>query len=182
MSKTSWAINYFSFYIIWCLCIWGAAHDRATIPLCVFAFYLVLHFLLTSQTPLKELLLMLIISTLGCLNESILAYSNAVSYASASFLGVAWWTLSIYGCYATTLWYSFSWLIHRPLLGSILSVATMPLCYLGMTHAHAVALPSGMAVGLIMVGIQFAILTPIFCYIAVRMQESRWGYDEENDV
>ncbi len=175
MSKTSWAINYFSFYIVWCLCIWGAAHDKEAIPISVIAFYLIIHLVFVSQAPVKECLLVVVVAFLGCLNESILAYFDKVSYAGASFLGVAWWTLSLYVCFATTLWYSFAWLIHRPLLSSILSATAMPVCYLGMAHARVISFPSGEVAGLIMVGLQYAVLVPILSYIAVHFQESSKG-------
>jgi hypothetical protein len=175
MTKTSWAINYFSFYIIWCLCIWGAAHDRSSIPLTVIAIYLIVHLAFVSQAPVKEILLIAVVATLGCCNESILAYFGAVSYAGASFLGVAWWTLSLYVCFATTLWYSFAWLIHRPLLSSILSATAMPICYLGMAHARAIAFPSGEFMAFFMVSLQYAVLVPLLGYIATGLQKSSKG-------
>jgi hypothetical protein len=159
------------------LCIWGAAHDRSAIALTVIAVYLVIHLAFVSRSPTKEVVLIAAVSVIGCCNESILAYCNVVSYAGASLLGIAWWTLSLYVCFATTMWYSFSWLIHRPLLSSILSAIAMPICYLGMAHAQAIAFPSGRAVALVMVSVQYALLVPFLGYISLYLQKKCKGME-----
>ena len=170
ISKLFWALNYLTFYLLWCLCVWGASQDQQAIPLIAVILYLIIHLAFVSRKPLRETLLIVVVTALGCLNESILAYFQIVLYRDAFFLGVAWWTICLYACFATTLWYSFSWLLRRPLLATFLGATAMPICYLGIAHARAISFPLGEVIAFAVVGLQYAILVPLLAHIGLMFQ------------
>jgi hypothetical protein len=161
-----WLLNYVCFYVIWVLDLRGASSLQAFVPLLVFGMYFLIHMTIVTKNFFRESLLVVFVTMLGLFNESLLAYFNIVSYEDAFFLGVAWWTISLYATFATTLWYSFAWLTKDLYFASLLSAMIMPFCYHAMAHIGALSLPDSSWRSIVIIGIQYALLIPVCCMVA----------------
>jgi hypothetical protein len=163
-------VNYLVFYLIWCLCVRGAVSHHAAFPLSMLAFYLVFHLFIISESPVNEIILIAAVTFIGCFNESLLSFYGLVLYSGAFFLGISWWTIALYMSFATTLWYSFSWLIHIPFLGALLSAVVMPFCYFGLEKVGAISFPVKGNLPYVIIGVHYLFLFPVYSYIAVMLE------------
>jgi hypothetical protein len=106
----------------------------------------------------------------GAANESVLAALGVVTYAEAYWEGVAWWTVSLWGCFATTYWHAFSWLEGHPGLAVVLGGFIAPLSYAWIERMGGVSFPQGEMVGILVVGGLWAIVLPISFVVSRRIR------------
>ena len=166
-------VNYLAFYALWCLCIIAGDDKRAQWAIPVVLVYLVLHLLFMSSSPKREAILIAVLTLVGAMNESLLAKSGFVSYADAYWLGVSWWTLSLWACFATTYWHAFSWLSSRFLLAGFLGALAAPLCYASIATVGGISFPKGNTEGLLTIGVLWACVLPLTFVISRWIQHFR---------
>lgn len=153
-------INYFAFYGLWCLCILTGSSSHALWVVPIILLYMSLHLLFISTSPKKEAIFIGLLTLFGAANESMLSLLGAVHYADAYWEGIAWWTLSLWACFATTYWHAFSWLASRPILASILGAFVAPICYVSIERVGELSFPLGMTESLLVIASVWAVILP----------------------
>lgn len=153
-------INYMAFYGVWCLCLLTGSDSHIMWALPVILIYLVLHLVFISTCPRRESILIAVLTVVGAINESFLSVLGVVSYAGAYFLGIAWWTLALWACFATTYWHAFSWLSGRPFLAAILGALAAPMCYASVEKVGGISFPLGFQVAWVTIAAVWAIVLP----------------------
>ena len=166
-------INYLAFYALWCLCAFAGDDKQALWAVPIVLVYLVLHLLFISSSPKKEAVLIVVLTLLGALNESLLASIGFVSYSGAIWKGISWRTLSLWACFATTYWHAFSWLSSRLILASVLGAMVAPPCYAWIESVGGIQFPLGRAEALLTIGIQWAVVLPLSFAISRWIQHFR---------
>ena len=161
-------VNYLGFYALWMLCVMAIVAQKPLWAIVGVVLYLIIHFLCISRTPKRELLFLLLLTAVGLLNETWLWGIGVVTYVGAYWGGIAWWTISLWICFATTYWHAFSWLEGRPWISAVLGAAAAPFCYAWIEQEGGITFPRGAVVGLLVIGGTWAVLLPLsFCL-------SRW--------
>jgi len=158
-------INYTAFYLIWFLCIWAGTEGTSMIALPLIISYLVLHIVAISHCPTCEVMLIAMIMLIGASNDIVLS-KTILTYSSASFYGMSWWTLSLWTCFGTTYWHTLKWMHSHfwttPFLGAIM----VPLCYLYLYNAGAVHFHNKGIVPFMIISLVWAALLPFSVWIS----------------
>lgn len=168
-------VNYLAFYGLWCVCVF-AGKDKGefwAIPMVV--GYLIFHLSVVSATPKREALFIASLTCLGAVNESLLSILGAVHYLEAYWLGVSWWTLSLWACFATTYWRAFAWLSSRLWLAAPLGAVAAPVCYAWIERVGLISFPQGSALALSIIGIVWAGMLPLSFFLSRWIQHAREG-------
>ena len=164
-----WLINYFAFYALWVVCIAAARYNMAYIAVPIVILYLILHLAFISQDWKKEVLLIVALTAVGAINESVLFLLGAITYEGAFWGGISWWTLGLWASFATTYWHAFSWLGSKPLLSAVLGGALMPIYYASMDRLNVIQYPDATR-AMVTVGVVWALMLPCTCLISKSIQ------------
>jgi hypothetical protein len=161
-------INFLAFQAGWFACVLGVAHGWTGTGTAVAMALILLHLLLAPR-PAVELRLVLLVTLIGAVWDSLLAWRGLLVYApSDTGLRVApLWILTMWALFATTLNVSLTWIKGRTLLAALLGGIGGPLAYLSGQRMGAVAIPDVIPAVLAQ-GIGWAILTPLLTRLAQR--------------
>jgi hypothetical protein len=123
-----------------------------------------------SKSPQREAVFIAVLTLLGAVNESMLAVLGVVVYSGAYWGGIAWWTLSLWACFATTYWHAFSWLAQRPFLAGFLGAIVAPMCYGSIESVGGISFPVGEVRGFLTIAAVWAIVLPVTFALSRRIQ------------
>ena len=163
-------IHYLIFYGVWCSCVVAGSQNRIWLGVPLVAIYLVAHLFFMSVSPKKEMVLIVALTVLGCVTESLLSILGAVSYAWAYIGGIAWWTVSLWVCFATTYWHALSWLSSHTVLSAFMGAIGAPLCYAWGESRGAVLFPNGRIEAFFIISIVWAVVFPVSFVISRLVQ------------
>lgn len=124
--------NLISFYVIWYLCILGAALGYIKIAvICSFAL-IVLHFFLTGKKK-QDFLYIMIFLAIGLIVEKIFLYFSILDYPKDTLIwniyGVPVWIIMLYLGFATTMNHSLTLMTHNSMLSFIFGSIGAGMCY-----------------------------------------------------
>ncbi len=165
-------INYLCFYGLWCLCATAGCEKRGEWVVLIVIAYLMFHLSVVSSSPKRETILLMALTLLGAMNESILAMVGVVSYARAYF-GIAWWTLSLWACFATTFWHTLSWLGSPLWRASVLGALAAPVCYAWLSRVGVISFPLGVFPAMAAISMVWAGVLPLAFVVSRRIQHFR---------
>lgn len=154
-------IHYFIFYGVWCVCVVAGSENMFWLGMPLVLIYLAFHLFFMSVSPKKEMMLIAALTVLGSITDSVLALLGAVSYAWAYVGGIAWWTVSLWACFATTYWHAFSWLSPHTLLASVMGAIGAPMCYAWIESRGAIFFPHGKIEAFFIIGVVWAVVLPV---------------------
>jgi hypothetical protein len=167
-------MNYIAFYGLWVLCLLAAVAREPLWAVPAVVLYLTVHLLFFSTFPVKEGILIALMTVLGGINESVLASLGVVTYTGAYWKGIAWWTLCLWACFGSTYWHAFSWLEGRPMLSAVLGAIVAPICYLSVERAGGVVFSDGRVSALVAIGALWAVVLPCTFALSRRLRCGRW--------
>ena len=124
-----------------------------------------------SHERLAELRLVLIVTLLGSLLDSLLLNLGLFDFASNSWLLPAWLAL-LWALLATTLRHSLAWTARPWWLASLLGATSGPLSYYAGAQLAGVGLPLGTAPSLLLLGLLWAVWLPALHALARRLSAS----------
>ncbi len=163
--------NYFSYYVGWLACVYGAAFNMSAIGVAVAALLVLIHFVLT-HTLREEIMMIVVIGVLGTLVDSgqaatgLLVYQGG--YAKAPWLGPIWIT-AIWVLFASTINWSFGWLKGRTWLAVVLGALGGPLSYAAGERIGAVRFQHSYVLTMLALAVIWSLVLPFFFGIAHRM-------------
>jgi len=165
MSIAFW-INAIGFQLTWWACVWGAARGWPGLGPLAAGLLWAVH-LAGAQRPGLELRLQLVAVLLGFAFETAFLQSGRIQFEAAWLAG--WppvWMLALWLAFATTLNRSLRWLRTRPVLAAGLGGVGGLLSYLAGEHMGAATLLGGLST-LVLIGLGWAVLTPLLCRLAL---------------
>ncbi len=153
-------VNYLSFYGLWLVCVFAGVAKKPLWAIPCVLCYLALHLFFIASFRKREAILILALTVVGALNESLLAMGGVVVYTGAYWEGISWWTLSLWACFATTYWHAFSWLESRPVLATLLGATAAPMCYAWIEQVGGMSFPKGYTEAFLVIGVLWAVVLP----------------------
>ncbi len=164
------ALNLSLFKISWLAVVFAAAASLAEIGTAVIALAVIVH-LTRAARPTRELGLLLIAAVVGGLWETLLIQQSILQYPGFGSAELApYWIVAMWILFATTLNLGMRWLRKNYLVASLFGAIGGPLSFAAGEKAGAVVIADG---GLWPIGIGWAILLPLMCYVAARLD----GYE-----
>ncbi|MGY4533794.1 hypothetical protein ACVW0Y_002927 [Pseudomonas sp. TE3786] len=116
-----------------------------------------------------ELPLLLVITLLGTLIDSLLMHAGLFEFAQSRWL-IPFWLVLMWTLLATTLRHCLAWTARPWWLASVLGAATAPLSYYAGARLAGVGLPFGLWPSLAILAVLWALLFPLLHRLALRMQ------------
>ncbi len=170
MSKAQVLLNFLLFQIGWFGCVLGAAHHVPLLGTAV-AFGIVGVHLWFVKEVHRELSFVLVVGILGTLWESIVVTYGWIEYASGYFNSYLppQWIIAMWFLFATTLNVSLRWLRKSVFLSILCGGVFAPVAYYGGYRLGAVLFPD-MTQALVIQGLGWSILLPLFFMIASRLE------------
>ncbi|NNC78180.1 MAG: DUF2878 domain-containing protein [Woeseiaceae bacterium] len=158
--------NFLLFQAAWFSSVLGAANQMPMIGPAVVAIVVAVY-LVASEQPYSEFLLVLGCGFVGALFDSALVAAGWVGYPSGMFAeGVApYWIIAMWMSFATTLKISLFWLRGKPLLAALVGLVAGPLTYLAGAKLGGIQLLDETA-ALVALGAGWAVILPILVNMA----------------
>lgn len=140
-SFASVLLNFALFQAGWFACVLLAAHDHAGLAVLAVALVVIVR-LAGSLRPLRTAPLLLGVTLIGLVWDSVVMASGAQGYVSGAWLpGLApTWIVAMWTLFGTLLGVSLRWLRGRPLLAAAFGLVGGPLAYAGGARLGAVIL------------------------------------------
>jgi len=124
--------NWFSFYIYWYLCFWGAKNESFYIgPIIGFGFILI-HIILVENRLIETkyiflcLLLGFVLDSFF-INLGLIHYKGQLVISDISLAPI--WILTLWAGFGTTVFYSLKWMKKRYFLTSLIGIIIFPIIY-----------------------------------------------------
>ena len=166
-SRYSKVLNFAWYQLLWFTAVVGG--DSVAWLLLVM---LIMH-LLWVKSWRRELQLMLPVALLGGLIDSAIAAAGYYLFDPVpQVLPIPLWLVAIWLGFAGTLHHSLGWLIARPKLMTLLASVGAPLTYLAAARLGAVGFPLGMWPTVLVVGLAWAVMSPVLCWLADRSRQA----------
>jgi len=135
--------NWFSFYLYWILCIWGASKNEFYLGPIVGSLFIIIHILIIDNR-LKEIKYIIICILSGFILQSIFYYLNILEYKGSimfgKFLIVPPWILILWAGLGSTIFHSFNWIINKKVLGTVLAAICFPIIFYSADKWNAMIL------------------------------------------
>jgi hypothetical protein len=162
-SRYSKVLNFAWYQLLWFTAVVGG--DSIAWLLLVM---LIIH-LLWVKSWRSELQLMVPVALLGGgIDSAIAAAGYYVFDTIPQVLPIPVWLVAIWLGFAGTLRHSLGWLIARPRLMTILASVGAPLTYVAAARLGAVSFPLGTWPTALVVGLAWAAISPVLCWLADR--------------
>ncbi|HYN77500.1 MAG TPA: DUF2878 domain-containing protein [Lamprocystis sp. (in: g-proteobacteria)] len=179
MSHT--VINFLAYQISWFAAVLGGANGLPWAGVAVTAAAIGLHLAL-ARSPGREAVLILAITTIGALWESLMVVFGLLEYPSGMVL--PWlapaWIIAMWAGFATTLTVSMRWLLGRWRLAALFGAIGGPLAFYAGMRLGAVSFPDP-AVSLAVLAVGWALLMPLAAWIAVKVDAPGGGASGDID-
>ena len=162
--------NVVLFQVLWFTAVLGANQYLLAV-----ALLLALHLYWCSNRR-AELFLLLTGATAGIVCDSIMAMAGVYVFATGTqTLPIPWWLIGLWLGFAATLRHSMAPLMQKPVLFTLLSMVAAPLSYLAAAKLGAVEFPLGPLKTAVVVGLYWAVLTPLLIVLTRYSQRFNRG-------
>lgn len=155
-------INFAAFQVGWFACILSAAWGHAWLGVLYVLLWAAAHVWM-SMDRVVELRLLVMAGLLGYAADSVLVLTGVLGFPAQAVMG--WpstvWMAAMWVNFATTLNASLWWLRGRYVLGAVFGFVGGPMAYFGGVQFGAVTLAEPLWRSLLVVGIEWAIATPL---------------------
>jgi len=173
ISRIDIVINFIAFQIGWFACVLLAAADLPEYGALIAISIVIIHLMRVNE-PVKNMQLMLLVTFIGGLWDSVLTSQGIFVFDSGMFVsGMApYWIFMMWLMFSSTLTITFRWLYGRYWLSMVLGVVFGPLTYMAGEALGAVVIPQSILASVV-IAAGWAILMPLF----IKISEI---YDENN--
>ncbi len=161
-------LNFIAFQLAWFACVLGGANDLALAGTLTVIAAVALHTSIAIR-PRIELKLVLLVSLVGTVWDSLIVTLGLMSYPSGMFAaGLApHWIIAMWALFATTLNISMSWMKGRPAAAAVMGGIGGPLAYLAGQRLGGVTIPE-LSLALTVQGLGWAVIMPLLTLLANR--------------
>jgi hypothetical protein len=162
-------LNFGAFQLAWFACVLAAAEGRALLATLAVAIVVCVHLWLAPRRG-PEAMLILVVTSIGLIWDSLLVSLGLLSYAAGNFVdGVApVWIIAMWALFATSLNLSMGWLKGRAWLAALVGALGGPLAYWAGERLGGVQMPDPvLALGTQAIG--WAVIMPLLTLLATRM-------------
>lgn len=143
LNYLKFVINYLFFYVGWAYCMYQASLGHPFQSFIVVVPILIFH-LITVNSPLAELFIIISISMVCTLFDSLMLIFGFIHY-SAGISSFPWmappWLTAIWMLFAMCLNHSLSWLRSIPFFAAIMGSAAVVICYIGANKVGVIYFP-----------------------------------------
>ena len=160
-------LNFAWYQLLWFVAVmWG---DTLAWLLLV----LLLMHLASVSSVRSELQVVVPVALLGCVIDGLIAAAGYYVFDPApQLLPIPVWLIAIWLGFAGTLRHSMGWLVAKPRLMTILTCVGAPLTYLAAARLDAVSFPMGMWPTALIVGLGWAAIAPVLCWLVERNRQA----------
>lgn len=155
--------------VVWLACVLGSARGYGWIGP-VAAIALVSGHLWTRKNRASEATLIAILTTIGVVSDSTLAYAGILRFDGAGLL-VPLWFAALWPSFATLLNSVLTWLRSRWLLAVLFGAIGGPFAYYSGAQLGALQLSENIPMALSVIAIEWALVTPLAVWLAERCDE-----------
>jgi len=168
-------LNFIAFQIAWFACVLGGANDLALAGTLTVIAAVALHASI-ARRPGTELQLVLLVTLIGTVWDSLIVTLGLMSYPSGMFAaGIApHWIIAMWALFATTLNISMSWMKGRAVAAALMGGIGGPLAYLAGHRLGGVEIAE-LSLALTVQGLGWAVIMPLLTTLASRFN----GVDPE---
>ena len=170
--NSSIIINVIGFYLCWWLTIFGAISENYFIGPIVTMCFIILHLYKVANHK-KEDMFLVISFFLGLLIESFLLNLNIVIHKGilVKYNLAPLWAVSLWVCFATTLFHSFKWLSKQYIITALLGVFSAPLIYFSMQSLGVISFGVDKIYVALFSSLLWGLFMPLFIYISDKILE-----------
>ncbi len=162
-------VNYVLLQAAWFGAVLSVAHDHLSGAFAVCLLVLAIHFALIRDRR-RDLQLVAVAVLVGAVTET--ATRGLGAYTAVDPVPPPWpasWFLALWAVFGTTLRHCMAWLRDRWLLASAFGVVGGPLAVLGGGELGAVAIAPDRWRLWVLVGLQWALVLPLFGWVTARV-------------
>ncbi len=165
-------INVFGFYLCWWLTVFGAIYEIYFIGPIVTLLFVFLHLYKVANHK-KEDMFLLISFFLGMFIESLLLNFDIILHKGMliKFHIAPFWAISLWVCFAATLFHSFKWLSRQYFISSLLGILAAPMIYFSMQSIGVVSFGVDKIYVGIFTSILWGLFIPLFIFISDKILE-----------
>ena len=166
-------INVIGFYICWWLTIFGAISKVYFIGPIITICFIVLHLYKVTNHK-KEDIFLIIAFFLGLFIESFLLNCHIIIHEGVlvEYNLAPLWSVSLWVCFATTLFHSFKWLSKQYIISSFLGIFSAPMIYFSMESLGVLSFGIDKIYVALFSSILWGIFVPLLIYISDKILES----------
>ena len=160
--------NIISFYAVWFACVYSGVGACSEIYSVLFGILLVIYHLYKSQNlRLQRLKIILFVTILGVVFDSIPVYLGYVTFPSTKyFIGIyPFWMTVLWSVFATTFWLSLNWMIKNKFYCLLLGGLGGPASFYAAFKIGSLNFPLGTETALIINGLEWGVLLIIFSFL-----------------
>ncbi len=151
-------INFSLFQVAWFACALGAGNDAPELSIAVVLIVLATHLLL-SHNRQRDLQFIIFVAIIGTTTDSILGWFGILRYDGQWFCPL--WLTGLWMAFASTIYYSLSWLKNRLLLSSLLGAIAGPLSYYAGYKFGALQLSNNLLLSIIILAGIWSLILPL---------------------
>lgn len=165
-------LNIGLFKIGWLACVMGAANNMA-LQGCLLALLIAAISIKQASNPRSEIVFVGTVAAIGLLWETLVVSQQWMVYASHSTAGdgivfAPYWLVVMWILFATTINHSLSWLLHRPLVATLMGAVFGPMAFIAGEKLGAVVFTDQLA-AMLLLALGWGILMPLVCVLAKNM-------------
>jgi hypothetical protein len=166
-SRYSRVLNFAWYQLLWFTAVVGGDSSAWLL------LALLIRHLLWVKSWRSELLLMVPAALQGCVIDSAIAAAGYYVFDPVpQVLPIPVWLVAIWLGFAGTLRHSLEWLIARKKLMTVLASVGAPLTYVAAARLGAVDFPFGVWPTVLVVGLAWAAMSPVLCWLADRSRQA----------
>lgn len=165
-------INFVLFQLGWFACVLGAAKNTPWLGVIVVLAIVAWH-LWQAKAAKPEIILLLITLLIGGVFDQLMLSSHLITYQSHGWSDALLpaWILALWAVFITTFNVSLRWMRNRWLIAVLFGAIGGPLAYFAAESLGAVTL--NMSLAYVVLGLGWAILTPLLLKISTKFDGYR---------
>lgn len=160
-------LNLAIFQIGWIVCVVGG--DIYAAPYTLLAVVIHQLFLVEHKS---EWQIIVIVTFVGCLWDSLMAISGVMVYTDATLIGIPLWLVCLWVLFAMTFLHALSWMRHYLWLAAVFAGVFGPLSYWLGDELSSADVGSPVILSLAIMAAGWAILFPAGMYLTSRFKPS----------
>ncbi len=166
-----------AYNLVWAACVLGAANGNTWIgPLA--ALVTVVGHIAASRQRIAEAKLIATLAVLGLIVDSALMHAGILRFTEQALI-VPLWFAALWPAFATLLNTALTWLRGRPMLSVLFGALGGPFAYFSGAKLGALQLHDNLTLALIVIAIEWAVVTPLAVWLAQRFEASVNGQSSE---
>jgi len=169
-----------AYNLVWAACVLGAANGNTWIgPLA--ALVTVAAHIAASRQRIAEAKLVATLAVIGLIIDSGLMHAGILRFNGQALI-VPLWFAALWPAFATLLNTALMWLRGRPMLSVLFGALGGPFAYFSGAKLGALQLNNNLTLALMVIAMEWAIVTPVAVWLAQRFETGAKGQSFESEA